>query len=97
MNCELPELKSLCQSPWKRVTKYLVCYSHVAEAYIIRAFYLFSLHSGPNSARGEKNLKELNSGLKQMDRFTLTSTLPDDKQFLKEPERVASIWIVIFV
>lgn len=28
---ELPEFKSLCQSPWKLVAKYRVCYSHAAE------------------------------------------------------------------
>lgn len=77
---ELPEFKSLCQSPWKLVAKYSVCSSHAAE--VIRA----GLGGG---------LRDLNCGLKQMDRFTLTSALPDDKH-MKEQERVGSIWIAIF-
>lgn len=74
-----------------------VCVIATQQRYKLWGHFIYFRYTVGKSALGgwggEENLRD--SGLKQMDRFTLTSALPDDKH-MKEQERVGSIWIAIF-
>lgn len=75
MHRELPELKSLCQSLWKLVTT-----AATQQRYkLLGHFIYFQNTVGQIVLEGRENLRDLNSGLKQMDKFTLAATLPADK------------------